>query len=446
MFGKDDLDDSLMGVGDFEIEDPERFKEARSGDSMMLSFQCDFCHFLNIHKRLPNPLSHSDQLNLKIIRRAILDSFWSRERSTVRDNFYQARKNKDIKVALNLEHMILPPRGPFPMEDTWGMGEAMCLLWRSLDPGRNTQRVQFDTVRKMRTFQSNYAHAGFGGLGATFIGGDGSSSKISNSPTNSEFYQRFMLGMHKRMGDTNCPDRAVDRYVIKECFEIVELIWQNNPQDEYARKRIAMVMCIAISGYYGGLRGEEINKTDQGLMSETFDEAVFRNEDPFVQLMMLGRFKQLIGERKFIQPLSAITDDGRNLSIWFSRLMTYQMDFEFGCKGPLFPNRYGKKMSIAEMDVLFHGILREVQKRNPAIIGEDVNVEEVYSTYRSLRRGATSEARNADIPPDVINANNRWRSHFRSRGIRPNVNMMEHYSDAKVLAPTLIKFSKMLPS
>ena len=98
------------------------------------------------------------------------------------------------------------------------------------------------------------------------------------------------------------------------------------------------------------------------------------------------------------------------------------------------------------MDVLFHGILREVQKRNPAIIGEDVNVEEVYSTYRSLRRGATSEARNVDIPTDVINANNRWRSHFRSRGIRPNVNMMEHYSDAKVLAPTLIKFSKMLPS
>ena len=166
----------------------------------------------------------------------------------------------------------------------------------------------------------------------------------------------------------------------------------------------------------------------------------------YIPLMMVGRFKRVVGERKFIQPLSAVTNDKRDLSIWFSRLMTYQMDLESGCKGPLFPSRSGKRMSIAEMDVLFHGILREVQNRNPAIIAEDVNVEEEYSTFRSLRRGATSEARNANVPVDVINANNKWRSHFRSKGIRPNVDMMEHYSDANVLAPTLIKFSKILPS
>ena len=65
-------------------------------------------------------------------------------------------------------------------------------------------------------------------------------------------------------------------------------------------------------------------------------------------------------------------------------------------------------MSIAEMDVLFHGILREVQKRNPAIIAEDVNVEEEYSTFCSLRKGTTSEAKNANVPVDVISVNNKW--------------------------------------
>ena len=126
--------------------------------------------------------------------------------------------------------------------------------------------------------------------------------------------------------------------------------------------------------------------------------------------------------------------------------MTYQTDSENRCKGPLFPNGDGKRMSITEMDVLFHGILRLVQIRNPAIIPDDVNVEEEYSTFRSLRRGATAEARNANIPPDVINANNKWKLHFCSRGIRPNVDIIEHYSDANVHAPTLIKFSKLLPS
>ena len=227
---------------------------------------------------------------------------------------------------------------------------------------------------------------------------------------------------------------------------IAELVWENNAYDRQTRQQIAQVMCIIISGYYGGLRGEEVNKADQGLMSASFDQAVQRLTDPFVPLMMVGRFKRVVGDKKFIQPLTAITADARDLSIWFSRLMTYQMDLENGCKGPLFPNKYGKRMSIAEMDVLFHGILRLVQNRNPAIIPEDVNVEEEYSTFRSLRRGATAEARNANIPPDVINANNKWRSYFWSKGIRPNVDMMEHYSDANVLAPTVIKFSKLLPS
>lgn len=103
-------------------------------------------------------------------------------------------------------------------------------------------------------------------------------------------------------------------------------------------------------------------------------------------------------------------------------------------------------MGIAEIDFLFHWMLHEVQKRDPSIVRDDVDIEEVYSVRRSLRRGATSEACYARIPTDVINANNRWRSNFHSKGIRPNLSMVEHYSDAEVLAPTLIRFSKMLPS
>ena len=187
VLGVDDLDDSLMGVDGFENEDPERFKEARDGDSMMTPFQCDWCHFINIHKRLPNQLSHVDVNKLDCIRRAVLDSFWSRERSTVRDNFNQGKKLSKIKRTLDLGHTDLLPRGPWPMEDLWGMTNAICLLWRSLDPGKNTQRIQFDTVRKMRTFQSNYAHIGVGGIGASLISYDNTTSRITNAPTNSDF-------------------------------------------------------------------------------------------------------------------------------------------------------------------------------------------------------------------------------------------------------------------
>jgi len=64
------------------------------------------------------------------------------------------------------------------------------------------------------------------------------------------------------------------------------------------------------------------------------------------------------------------------------------------------------KMSVAEMDIGFHELLRIVQRRCSNLIAHSVNIEEDYSTKRSLRRGATAEAQNAHIPTNVIEANN----------------------------------------
>ena len=232
--------------------------------------------------------------------------------------------------------------------------------------------------------------------------------------------------------------------MIGDCFELGKIIWDGNEFEPYTRRQIARTLCIIITGYYGGLRGEEISKADQGVMAEHFNQAVSRSEFPFVPLMMLGRFKRQVGEKKFFQPLVVKTRDGRDLCIWFTRLMNMQVAGGV-CKGPLFANNAGKRMLIAEKDVLIHELLRLIQNRNPSMIPDDVKIEEEYSVFRSLRRGATSESRNAGIPGDVINANNRWRAFYRSKGINPNFSMMEHYSNVDVLAPTLIKFLELLP-
>jgi len=274
---------------------------------------------------------------------------------------------------------------------------------------------------------------------------DGTSARVSNSPTNSVWFNRFMMGMHKRMGDVNRPDMAVDRYVIRGCFEVAQTIWDNNPMDDFARKEIEKAICIVISGYFGGLRGEEIAKGDRGAMMDRWRDSMSHEEMPFVPLTLLGRFKRETGEKVFVQPLAAVTKGGRSLEIWFAKLLT-SFKREGKDQGPLFPNEKEKAMTISEMDVLFHALLNEVQKRNPAAIPDHIKVEESYSVSRSLRRGATSEAQNVDIPSDVINANNRWRKDFRSKGIRPSGSMLDHYSEARVMAPTLTKFSKELPS
>ena len=63
-----------MGVNYLVPDDPRRFKEARDGDHMMLTFQCDMCHFINIQHRLPIADSSADDLLIKVICRANLNS------------------------------------------------------------------------------------------------------------------------------------------------------------------------------------------------------------------------------------------------------------------------------------------------------------------------------------------------------------------------------------
>ena len=54
--------------------------------------------------------------------------------------------------------------------------------------------------------------------------------------------------------------------------------------------------------------------------------------------------------------------------------------------------------------------LSRVQTLRPDLIPKAVDVEVKFSTYRSFRRGATTRARVAKVPLDVIELNNRWKN------------------------------------
>ena len=200
VLGVGDLDESLVDETLLEDDDPLRFKEARDGDHLMCPFQCDECHFVNLRSRFPIAGRVEDELMLVCIRRAILDSFWSRERSTVNSNRGESLRYLKISEMLGDEDPY-PPRGPFPIKDSFGMRPAVALLMRSLDRGRNTQTIQYHTMRKMRSHLSNFAHTCPEGISARFVAGEGSGGILSNSPTNTLWFDRFSMGCHRRMGD-----------------------------------------------------------------------------------------------------------------------------------------------------------------------------------------------------------------------------------------------------
>ena len=91
---------------------------------------------------------------------------------------------------------------------------------------------------------------------------EGTSAQVSYSVSNSDWFQKFMRGMHRRMGDMWLPNRAISQYELSACMDVLESKWEEGHEmviDLYELKRTATTACIVLAGYFGSLRGEEVN-------------------------------------------------------------------------------------------------------------------------------------------------------------------------------------------
>ena len=444
-----DLEEGLIDPDEFDSEvktDPDRFKVGRDGDHVMCPFQCDECVFVNINKRYPTPRD-ADSLLMICIRRVTLDSLWSREPETVKQNLNVLR---GYLTSMNLFEVEdpLPSRGPFEVKDSFGYKTACALVWKSLAPGRNSAHVQFSSIRKIRSAMSNYVHSTPNGVGWSTIGsGESGGQVFTNSPTNSLWFRRFLLGCHKRMGDVWIPDRAMTIDEMHVALTILEENWGKTDLEFGDRLEIALTGALLVIGFTAALRGEEMPQIELGPMNKYWEEGDRHPRLQHVPLVLVGRFKQTVGEKLYFQPLAQVTRSGICVKRWIFRVlelyrrsgvMTGPMFRSVSAKGVV------KKATVGDMDLLFHDILRQVQFRRPDLLPEKVIVGDEYSVRRSLRRGSTSEAQNVQVPKEVIEANNRWRKHMRSKGILPSMDMIERYSDAKASVTALARYSAML--
>ena len=138
-------------------ENKLRHQVERNGDHLMISLQCELCHFRDL-KGLDSVKGDADIRLLMTIRCATLDAFWAREPSTVEGTRRDSKKTMEISQSLSLDD-TLPEMGPFALKDTKGMGLAVCILIRSLDKGRHQSTLQYESVRKLHSVYSNVWHA-----------------------------------------------------------------------------------------------------------------------------------------------------------------------------------------------------------------------------------------------------------------------------------------------
>jgi hypothetical protein len=105
------------------------------------------------------------------------------------------------------------------------------------------------------------------------------------------------------------------------------------------------------------------------------------------------------------------TESGIENAKWLQRLVNLY-ERKVIIKGPLMrtlKNGMLVKSRITDYDPRYHDYLRRVQMRAPEVLNPKVKVEDEASLFRSGRKGSVAQARNIQIPKDIIDSNNRWR-------------------------------------
>jgi hypothetical protein len=82
---------------------------------------------------------------------------------------------------------------------------------------------------------------------------------VTKCPTYGDFFERFIKGMHKRMGEIVKPDRALSIAVMKAICSHLEEEWLSPYSDEW---EIAMEGSFYLIAFFCALRGEEIPLAD----------------------------------------------------------------------------------------------------------------------------------------------------------------------------------------
>jgi hypothetical protein len=173
---------------------PCRNMAARNGDHLVTPFQCELCHFVNIQGRLPNDGSAKDDLLLRNIKRATLDSFWARDDDAVADHCRSLREYAKCSAEMGVT-VSLPP--PAPVRDVQGMAAAAACVSLVDADDATTGAKKFERasalLRAMRTFEEVQCAAGRG------------TEQPPPCSVNSVWLERFLDGLHLRLTGARQP-------------------------------------------------------------------------------------------------------------------------------------------------------------------------------------------------------------------------------------------------
>jgi hypothetical protein len=129
---------------------------------------------------------------------------------------------------------------------------------------------------------------------------------VTKCPTYSLWFEKFMRGCHKRMGEIVRPDRALSVNILLIMLSLLESDWANLPHETL---KLATEGAFYVIAFSCALRGEEVPLADLTGMLKHWDKSI-NHDPPHVIVALLGRFKGELGENYHLLPIVTRTRSG----------------------------------------------------------------------------------------------------------------------------------------
>ena len=438
--GVDDEDRLLSGWIP-RRSDLAKFAQARDGDDLMVSFECDLCVFWKLYGRPPRLDNPTDCFSLAYIRRVNLDAFWSRARSTVEANAAKVREGLKISARLGLPGPYLDP-GPLPPHDHCGYEVALQIVVSSLDSGRyDVGHKQWDTIRRFRSCYSNQVRAARDANCTPLVLADNKGSgfqRLAIDPCGSLWFQRLMLGCSKRMGQDWRPNQAISVAIMHHLLNGVEdrarRVVETVDRHKWVMAGAYFCICFVLS-----LRSPEGLMADlEGLLryyDETADEVV---------VPLLGRFKGEHHAKQHLLISCATTGSGIRVKLWLSRVIAVHRA-KGRSTGPAFVVATGYQSSTADMNNLFIEVLVVVYDEHPKLFGLDISeageLGDKFNVFRSFRRGSESRAVAMKVSEADRYVVNRWKKKETAGTGKVSHTIDQHYVHITMVKSSFLRYT-----
>ena len=438
------LPEDFVGATIQELEDQERFMQARPGDHLCTSFQCPNCQSQNIRGTdLDTSRNIADACFESLCIRAHLDAFWARSKGTVKSHI--ANANFMVRYGRSLGFTPMPPLGPFPLGQHNGMMQAILLEMRAMEPGRGGKgTVQFGTARKLRaTTTVLWESSPASGADIVLSAGNLKGRYITTlCPSESRWYEIFSTGIATRMGDIVHQDRAYTLEIVHAIIAMFEEQFQEQGYSMPIREMEAALFFIAAC--MGGFRGYEVVWTDLGALR--YDVKYSEDKDDYSAIIwpVTGRFKNEKGAwNHYMIPIAGVTGSGVRVFDWTQRIIL-RLERVGRIDGWLFRGENGIDRAYASdyADNIYTKL--ETLQRTTNLIDPGCDVREEYGIQRSGRRFFDTQCINMGVSSTDIEFQCRWRADRAKGGRTVKRSMLHTYAEVRNMKKTLLRPSQAL--